>query len=194
MSPEVLYLILCGDVQTDPTNYHRLMVVGLLTTIRSGTFPVVEPDFSALLVLTGCQGSGELAVQVVQAQTGVAIFRTRRRLSRFVGDPADVVGARFRLRNCTFPVAGLYWVEAVYDGSVIARQQLFLRAWKAVMPSDPATIHISCDELVSFCDDAANPAPAEVEVIVVPTPPQTPAVLPAPSDLPPIPPSTEAKP
>jgi hypothetical protein len=128
MPPEVVYLILCGDVQTDPRNFHRLIVFGLLSTIQAGSFPVVEPDFSALLLVTGCQGSGELAVQVVQAQTGVAIFRTRRRLFRFVGDPAAVLGARFQLRNCSFPAAGLYSVEAVYDSSVIARQRRLLRA------------------------------------------------------------------
>lgn len=127
MAPEVLYLILCGEVQTDPRNYHRLTLVSLLTTIRSASFPVVEPDFSALLLLTGCQGSGEVILHIVQDHTRVSVFRTRPRLLRFVGDPAAVLGIRFQVRNCSFPAPGLYWAEVMFEGSIIARQKLFLR-------------------------------------------------------------------
>jgi hypothetical protein len=130
MLPEVLYLILCKDVQSDLGAFHRITVVDLLTSIRSTVippFPVRERLFSVLLLMTGCQGSGELAVQIVQAQTGTVIFRTRRRPVRFVGDPSDVLGAQFRICNCSFPAAGLYWVEVVYQGSLLARQKLVLK-------------------------------------------------------------------
>lgn len=130
MTPEVLYLILCDQVQTDPSNYHRLTILGLITSIRSSAdppFPVVQPLFCALVLLTGGRGSGELDVRVVENQTGTIIFRTRRREVRFIGDPAAVLGMRFHIRNCSFPAGGLYWVEVVYEGTVLARQKLFLK-------------------------------------------------------------------
>lgn len=44
---------------------------------------------------------------MLQDQTGATIFRTRRRLLRFVGDSAAVLAARFQIRNYSFPAAGL---------------------------------------------------------------------------------------
>jgi hypothetical protein len=130
MQPHVLYLILCDNAQSDPNNYHRINVFGLLTSIQSRAvppFPVVRPLFCALVVMTGGQGTGELLVRVSRDQTGDIIFNTRPRQVRFVGDPQAVVGMLFHLQNCCFPAAGLYWVEVVYQGSVLARQQLSLK-------------------------------------------------------------------
>src|SRR5262245_31929396 len=130
MQPHILYLILCDKVEADPNNYHRLNVFGLLTSLRSSVtppFPVVQPLFCALVILTGGQGTGEMLVRVRRDQTEEIIFSTRPRQVRFVGDPRAVVGMLFRLENCCFPQAGLYWVEVVYRDSVLARQQLSLK-------------------------------------------------------------------
>jgi len=130
MEPRILYLILCNDVRPDPKDLHRLNIFGLLLSIRSRAtppFPAVRSLFSVLVILTGGQGSGELRVRVVQDQTGRTIFSTRPRLVRFLGDPAEVLGMRFSIQNCSFPEAGLYWVEVVYEGRALARQQLALK-------------------------------------------------------------------
>jgi len=129
MEPDILYLIVCDDVRADPNNYHRLNIFGLLISLRSQgepAFPLVRPSFSALVILTNGQGGGELRVQVVHEQTGQVIFSTRPRQVRFIGDPTAVLGMRFQIQNCSFPAAGLNWVEVAYDGSIIARQRLFL--------------------------------------------------------------------
>src|SRR5690242_5642432 len=131
MQPEVLYLILCNGVQTDPNNYHRYNVFGLVTSIRSVVappFPVVQPELLALVFWTGGQGTGDLELRIVEDRSGSTIFRTRPRQVRFIGDPAAVGGVLFRIQNCSFPAAGLYWVEVLFAGSLIARQRLFLRA------------------------------------------------------------------
>jgi hypothetical protein len=128
MEPDVLYLILCDGVQTDPNNYHRFNVLGLITAIRSTAsppLPVVRPLFLALAVWVGGQGSGELKLQIIEDRSGRVVFRTRPRLVRFVGDPSAVGGVVFHIRNCSFPAAGLYWVEVLFADSVIARQRLF---------------------------------------------------------------------
>ncbi len=131
MEPEVLYLILCNRVKMDPNNYHRYNVFGLVTSIRSAVtppFPVIHPELLAFVVWTGGRGVGELVLRVLEDRSSTAVFRTRPRQVRFVGDPTAVGGVLFRIRNCSFPAAGLYWVEVLFAGSLIARQRLFLRA------------------------------------------------------------------
>ena len=130
MSPDVLYLILCDEIQTDPSNYHRCNVLGLITSIRSAVappFPIEHPRMLALIVWTGGKGTGELALRVIPDRLGKTVFRSRPRQVRFVGDAAAVGGVVFRIQNCPFPAAGLYWVEVLFAGSVIARQRLILR-------------------------------------------------------------------
>ena len=129
MEPEVRHLILCDDVAVDPDNYQRLNVFGLITRIHSTVqppFPVVRPLLCALVLLTGGKGGGELSLRILHDPTGAVIFRSAPRQVRFVGNPAAVLGLLFRIRNCSFPAAGLYWVEVVFAGTVIARQKLWL--------------------------------------------------------------------
>jgi hypothetical protein len=130
MEPEVRHFVLCDDVRTDPSNYQRINVLGLITSIRSTAdppFPVVHPLLCALVILTGGQGTGELVLRIFHAPTGRVVFRSPTRQVRFLGDPEAVLGTLFRIRNCSFPEAGLYWVEVVFGGSVIARQKLWLK-------------------------------------------------------------------
>ncbi len=130
MLPEIRHLILCDDIAIDPNNYHRLNILGLMTSIRSAAvppFPVVRPHFVALVVWSGGQGTAELTLRIVDDESGKRVFRTRPRQVRFVGDKAAVGGVVFRIRNCSFPAAGLYWVEVQLGGQIIGRQRLFLR-------------------------------------------------------------------
>ena len=41
---------------------------------------------------------------------------------------AAIGGVVFDIRNCVFPAAGLYWVEVLFSGQVIARKRLIIRA------------------------------------------------------------------
>lgn len=130
MTPDVVYLVLCERAQIDPNNLHRINLFGLLTSIRSTaspSFPVKRTQIAAVTVWTGGQGSGELICRVIQDTSGRPIFHTRPRPVRFVGDPTAVGAVIFNIRNCSFPAAGLYWVEVLFAGAVIARQRLFLR-------------------------------------------------------------------
>ena len=131
MEPEVRYLLPCDEVRTDPDNYQRIDVLGLITTIRSTAdppFPVVRPLLCALVILTAGQGNGELVLRVFHDATGRVIFRSSPRQVRFVGSPEAMLGVVFRIRDCSFPMAGLYWIEAVFASSVIARQKIWLKS------------------------------------------------------------------
>jgi Family of unknown function (DUF6941) len=130
MALEVLHLILCERVESDPSNYHRLNIFGLITSIRSSAappFPVRHAKMRALIVWSGGQGAGELELQIVDEISAKAVFRSRPRRVRFVGDSAAVGGVVFVIQNCVFPHKGLYWVEVLFSGQVIGRQRLFVR-------------------------------------------------------------------
>ena len=125
----VRYLILCDDAQPDPSNLLRLNVLGLMTHIRSTRmppFPVVRPRFCVLVLLTDCQGPAELSLRIVQSATGQIIFRNQSRRMNFLSAPHEAVGIKFYITNCTFPAEGLYWVELLLAGTVVARQALSL--------------------------------------------------------------------
>jgi hypothetical protein len=131
MEPEVRYLLLCKDVRPDPANYHRLDIFGLITSIRSAAdppFPVVRPLLCAVVLLAEADRSGELRLRIIQGSTGRVVFRSRPRQIRLVGDSEAVRGAVFRIRNCSFPAAGLDWAQVLFDQTVLARQKLRLSA------------------------------------------------------------------
>jgi len=129
LEPEVRYLLACDEVRTNPDNYQRIDVFGLITMIRSiadPPFPVVRPVLCALVIFTGVQGNGELLLRIFHDQAGRVVFRSSPREVRFVGASEAVLGIVFRIRDCSFPMAGLYWIEVVFTGSVIARQKIWL--------------------------------------------------------------------
>lgn len=103
--PTVRYLIVCEDVQTDPDNPHRIMLVGLVSTIRSmdqPPFPLLFRELCVFLQLTECRGPAEGRIEIQHADTGQVVFRTQTRTIPFATDPLELVGATFRLRNCLF--------------------------------------------------------------------------------------------
>jgi hypothetical protein len=129
MELAIRYLILCDEVQADPSNLLRLNVLGLMTHIRSTRtppFPVVRPRLCILVLLTGCQGPADVSLRIVQTATGRVIFRNQPRRMNFVSSPREAVGIKFHIANCAFPAEGLYWVELVFSGAVVARQVLSL--------------------------------------------------------------------
>jgi hypothetical protein len=130
MGLDVLHLILCDRVETDPKNYHRCNIFGLITSIRSTAalvFPVVRPQLIALIVWTGGQGTGELMIRIIEDRSTSVVFQTRSRMIRFAGDSGEIGGVVFRILNCVFPSRGLYWVEVLFDGLPIARQRLVVK-------------------------------------------------------------------
>jgi hypothetical protein len=128
--PTVRSLIVCEDVQTDPENPRRVSLVGLLSAIRSleePPFPLLYRELCVFLQLTECRGPGEGRIEIHHEESGRVVFRTRTRTLPLRNDPLQVVGITFRIRNCLFQEAGLYWVQFWYNEQNIAQQPLVLR-------------------------------------------------------------------
>jgi hypothetical protein len=126
MDPRVRHFILCQEVRVDPANNLRVDVLGLLSNIRlprNQDFPLIRPVLCALLVTTGFNDSGELYVRIVREIPQYRILsRTPLRKVQFRSEPNQSVGLTFHVKDCSFPEAGVYWVECLFAGEVIARQ------------------------------------------------------------------------
>ena len=128
--PTVRYLIVCEDVQTSTDNSHRITLVDLISTIRSleqPPFPLLFRELCVFLQLTECRGPAEGRIEIQNADSSEVVFRARTRTIPLGTDPLEIVGITFRIRNCLFREAGLYWVQFWYNEQMTAQQPLVLR-------------------------------------------------------------------
>lgn len=84
--------------------------------------------------------------------------RGRRSSARTIlpNDPVEVHGFRFQLRNCSFPVPGLYWMQFWYEGWGLAQQAFYgSDPWSA---ESMAGFWESCLASTYYSFAAGNPA------------------------------------
>jgi hypothetical protein len=130
MNPVVRSLIVCEDIRLDPANANRVSLIHLIHSIRSvdtPAYPLLYRQLCLYVQLTGCRGPAEVRVAVRQADTEKAVVFTPAWTVQLRNDPLSVHGLRFRIRDCRFPAAGLYWVEFWYNNEVLAQQPIVLR-------------------------------------------------------------------
>jgi hypothetical protein len=128
--PIVRHLITCDDIQLDPKNPRRATLVNIVHSIRSlaqPAFPLLHRELCVLVQLSDCRGTGEFWIENVQADSGGVVRRTQTIGHDFGNDPLEVFGLPFRIRDCLFPDAGLYWVEFWYNDRMVAQEPLLLR-------------------------------------------------------------------
>jgi hypothetical protein len=110
--PEAKAMILCGDVLADPEN-GNLHLMGAFNNIRPrspSVYPHRHREFCVFLQLSDAQGRLPGYVQVIRADTQELVYRTASQPMIFA-DRRTLVRVCFRIRNCTFPAPGLYWIE-----------------------------------------------------------------------------------
>jgi hypothetical protein len=130
IKPVVRYMLLCDDWQVDPENARRITIVGLLTNVHAiddPPYPLFYQEMCVFLVLTEGRGEGEGKIVCVFEDDGRKVFETRGRRIPFGPDPLEVVGVPFRIRECTFPKAGLYTVQFWYEGELVEERPLRMR-------------------------------------------------------------------
>jgi len=123
-------MLLCDDWQVDAENARRITIVGLLTNVHAiddPPYPLFYQEMCVFLVLTEGRGEGEGKIACVFEDDGRKVFETRGRPIPFGSDPLEVVGVPFRIRDCTFPQAGLYRVQFWYEGELVEERPLRLR-------------------------------------------------------------------
>jgi hypothetical protein len=122
--PVVRYLIVCEDI---PAHTNRVSLINLFGTIRSRSqppFPFRYPKFCVYAQLTECRGVSEVRLEIEEEGTQTVIYQSVSRRYNFGNDPLRVFDASFRIRDCVFPAAGLYWVQLCYNAIVIFQESL----------------------------------------------------------------------
>ena len=128
--PVVRQMILCEDVRPDPVTPHKLNLFGLVNTIQSfesPAFPLRLQELCILLQLTSGRGTGRANIAAVYADTDQRIFQSPAHSLTFASDPLSVAGVIFRVQDCVFPWAGLYWIQFRYNGKLLASQPLMVK-------------------------------------------------------------------
>ena len=129
LPPVVRYFILCQDLVTDPNDANNVSLVNLVHSMRSiatPPFPFAAAPFCAFAALANCRGKGTLDLWVVDADSANRIHRLPPRKVDFGANPLHIYGLPIRIGHCVFPSSGLYWIELLYNGQVIAQQNLLV--------------------------------------------------------------------
>jgi hypothetical protein len=110
----------------DRGNVH---VVGVFNAIRPRSrpaFPHRHAQFCAFVQLTDAVGEVPAHVVVTEATTQIPIARSATHRLAFP-HRRFLLQTLFRLRHCTFPRAGVYWVQLYCHRRFLADQVLLLR-------------------------------------------------------------------
>lgn len=124
----VVYCIACDSIRPHHSNPARLTISGVMGHLRSRSdppFPTRCPEFSIFVLLAEVEPEIEIMYRIVSDATGAVIFQGPSRRRAVGGGPDQLLGLRFRVVNCTFPAAGLYWVECWNHGFRLNRQRLY---------------------------------------------------------------------
>ena len=126
-TPVIRHLIVCEEVLI--TSPQRVTLVNLINSIRAGAtpFPFMQPQLCAFLQMTEGRGTGDIHIEIAASDTDRPILRSPAHTVTFPPDPLEVVGLTFRIRDCRFPSAGLYWFQCWYNGTMLGQQPLLLR-------------------------------------------------------------------
>src|SRR5436190_20154240 len=119
--PVVREMMLCREARRDPSAPEEMTLHGLVNVIRADDdppFPCRVPLLTVYLRLTGGRGEGQGRVVVLFADTGEAVLVGPEHPISFVPNPLLIRILSFRLRNCVFPRAGLYYVQFWYDDEI----------------------------------------------------------------------------
>lgn len=128
--PVVRYLMVCEDVRPDPDNPNRVDLIGVTSAVRSvrpPPFPCWVPSFAVFIELTGCRGSVDGQVRLVDADRTLAVTGSPEHAIGLPDDPLEVVNIVFRLLKVRFDNPGLYWVQFFCAGQLLHQVPLLVR-------------------------------------------------------------------
>jgi hypothetical protein len=129
-APIVRDMVICDDCRSDPNNSHLAIIVGVLNNINSidlPSYPLLYRKMCVFLALTEGRGHGEGQIVCVIEETGQEVFATPKREITFGPDPLAIEGVVFRIRDCPFPVPGMYSIQFWYNGVEASEHPLLLR-------------------------------------------------------------------
>jgi hypothetical protein len=129
LDPVVKSMILCEDVLPGPEGTENVHLMNVFSAIRPREVPSSPYRLRQLCVflqLTDAEGHTSGHIVGRHAGSDRTVFASPRHDIQFE-DRLQMKWVVFRLLNCPFPDAGLYWIEFHCDGRWLAEQSvLFL--------------------------------------------------------------------
>lgn len=128
--PVVRSYVLCDDVAPNTRDPSKIDAYGIFHEVRHdpvGGYPAVLPVMCAYLRLSGGRGAGVGRVVAIEADTGTPVFASLPHPITYPADPLALIPVVFRILDCRFPRAGLYWIEFWHDGQELISEPLTVR-------------------------------------------------------------------
>ncbi|HVK18437.1 MAG TPA: hypothetical protein VM533_15995 [Fimbriiglobus sp.] len=130
IDPFVRHMLLLDDIKTDPNNPKKLILRGLVQTIRLTEpvqLPAVIEELCVLFSLSGGRGVGTVQIRAMDDETGQFAFGSAAHQIVYPPNPLEVVTRSFRLQRCVIRRIGLYWIQFWHNGRMLADQPLIVR-------------------------------------------------------------------
>src|SRR5437867_1353639 len=121
--PRVHAIVLCDRIEDVPDEEDVFNLLGVRTRIYADSFPYTHLRLYVYLQLTGHVGSADGSITVLHPRTDQELFNSPLPTIQFRG-PLVLLPLYARIRNCTFPEPGIYFVQVVFDGKLLGERLL----------------------------------------------------------------------
>ncbi len=118
LQPLIKSMILCEDVLPGPAgsgNVHLMNVFGAIQPSAGSAFPYRFSQLCVFLQLTDAEGEGGGSIKIRSAEDDQLVFTTAEHRIQFA-DRLQLKWVLFRIKDCTFPASGVYFIEFYLDG------------------------------------------------------------------------------
>ncbi len=130
MQPVVRHMLLCEHVRKRKNNPMKFDLLGYINILRPvGDFPL-RVSLSVFLVLTGGRGAGQAQIRVIDADSDEIIYNGPEFELVFHANPTRIHASTIRITSCTFDRPGLCYVDFMYNGQRLAREDLLVKEFQ----------------------------------------------------------------
>lgn len=118
--PLISAMVLCDDAQSQPDGSLHLLQVR--HRVQTGDFPYSHSQLCAYLELIGHRASDPCLIVAARGSNDAEVFHSPVHSVYFDG-PLTVMPVLFRMRDCPFPEAGLYWIQFYWRDELLAEHR-----------------------------------------------------------------------
>ncbi len=123
--PRVHVMVLCDEIEPSPTEEDVFDLRSVRTDIAAPSFPYTQPQLSVYLQVTGHDGTASGWAVVSDPDTDEKLYVSQADPIEFSG-PLTFIHVPWQVLDCTFPKAGVYYVQVYFDGKLVNERALFV--------------------------------------------------------------------